>query len=589
MIFRSIRWRIAVPFVVLVLVAMIGLGAYLSNNLRQVRLNNLEERLYVEASMVGETTTQFLFAEDNLLGLDELARRWSAILGSRVTIIGTDGVVLGESDEDRTTMDNHITRPEIIQAGAEGQGISVRFSQTVGYEMMYSAVTLEDSSQEVGFVRVALPVEDIEAELTQLRQTILVATLAVGLLTIVLATFIAERTTLPLRQLTSAAEELVMGDVKNRLIPPTRDEIGQLTRAFNAMAVRLQSEFESLDTERAKLASVLQQMTDGVVMVDPAGQVQLINLAAEKIFGVTASEAVGDSLVKFVRHHQLIDIWQKCRDTKEEQVSSYEFGQYHVFLQVVAIPFTNILEGNVLLLFQDLTQVRRLETIRRDFISNISHELRTPLASLKALVETLLGGALEEPPASRRFLGLMENEVDLLTQMVQELLELTRIESGRVPLQLEAVSPAKLMNAAIERLHLQADRAGLTISVNISEGLPDVLADSPRLEQVLVNLLHNAIKFTPEGGEIEMAVEAGEDEDDGILFIVKDSGVGIPPEDLPRIFERFFKADRARAGGGTGLGLAIARHLVHAHRGKIWAESVEGQGSTFFFNIPTAV
>jgi two-component system phosphate regulon sensor histidine kinase PhoR len=287
--------------------------------------------------------------------------------------------------------------------------------------------------------------------------------------------------------------------------------------------------------------------------------------------------------VKLVRHHQLVDIWRRCRETNQEQVSSYEFGQYHLFLQVVAIPFTNILEGNVLLLFQDLTQVRRLETIRRDFISNISHELRTPLASLKALVETLLGGALDDPPLSRRFLKTMENEVDSLTQMVNELLELTRIESGRVPLQLEEVSPTDLLNSAIERLYLQAERAGLKITVDIPEGLPDVLADPPRLEQVLVNLLHNAIKFTPEGGEIKMAVQETEE---GILFVVQDTGVGIPDEDLPRIFERFFKADRARAGGGTGLGLAIARHLVQAHRGNIWAESVEGRGSTFFFNIP---
>ncbi len=430
MIFRSIRWRIAVPFVLLVLVAMVSLGAYLTNNLRQVRLDSLEERLYVEASMVGEATAQYVFTETDLEGLDDLAKRWAEILGGRVTIIGSDGIVLGESDEDRTTMDNHIARPEIIQAGAEGQGTSVRFSQTVGYEMMYSAVTVEEGESEVGFVRVAVPVQDIEVELSQLRQTILVATVVVGILTIFLATLIAERTTLPLRQLTSAAEQLALGDVKNRIVPPTRDEIGQLTRAFNAMAVRLQNEFESLDTERAKLASVLQQMTDGVVMVDPDGQVQLINLAAEKIFGVKASEAVGDSLVKFVRQYQLIDIWRTCRDTNEEQISSYEFGQYHLFLQVVAIPFTNILEGNVLLLFQDLTQVRRLETIRRDFISNISHELRTPLASLKALVETLLGGAMDDPPVAQGFLGSMENEVDSLTQMVQELLELTRIEFG---------------------------------------------------------------------------------------------------------------------------------------------------------------
>ena len=208
MIFRSIRWRIAVPFVLLVLVAMAGLGTFLSNNVRQERLDDLEERLYVEASMVGEATAQYLQSEEDLTGLDDLARRWAVIFGGRVTIIGLDGVVLGESDEDRTTMDNHIARPEIIQAIATGQGTSVRFSQTVGYEMMYSAITLNNGVSEVGFVRVALPVQEIEAELTQLRRTILVATVGITSLTILLATLIAERTTLPLRQLTTAAEQL---------------------------------------------------------------------------------------------------------------------------------------------------------------------------------------------------------------------------------------------------------------------------------------------------------------------------------------------------------------------------------------------
>jgi two-component system phosphate regulon sensor histidine kinase PhoR len=206
------------------------------------------------------------------------------------------------------------------------------------------------------------------------------------------------------------------------------------------------------------------------------------------------------------------------------------------------------------------------------------------LASLKALTETLLDGALEDPPAARRFLTRFETEVDSLSLMVQELLELTRIESGRVPLELEAVDPGKLVQGAVERLYLQAERAGLEIEVVLTPDLPAVSVDPPRLQQVLLNLLHNAIKFTPAGGRITMQAEPGED--GGVVFGIRDTGVGIPAEDLPRIFERFYKADRARSGGGTGLGLAIAKHLVEAHGGRIWAESVQGKGSTFFFYLP---
>jgi len=238
-----------------------------------------------------------------------------------------------------------------------------------------------------------------------------------------------------------------------------------------------------------------------------------------------------------------------------------------------------------LVILQDLTQVRRLETVRRDFVSNISHELRTPLASLKALVDTLRDGALEDPPAAQRFLDRMEVEVDALTQMVQELLELSRIESGQVPLQLQAVSIAEAVNIPAERLRPQAERAGLRLDVTLPADLPPVLADAERIQQVVTNLVHNAIKFTPPGGRVTVTAQAAGAE---VIVTVQDTGVGIPAEDLPRIFERFYKADRARAGAGTGLGLAIARHIIQAHGGRIWAESAKGRGSNFYFALPTA-
>lgn len=227
--------------------------------------------------------------------------------------------------------------------------------------------------------------------------------------------------------------------------------------------------------------------------------------------------------------------------------------------------------------------MKKLETVRQDFISNISHELRTPLASLKALTETLRDGALEDPPAAKRFLEHMEIEVDALSQIVSELLELSRIESGRVPLKLERVIPAALVQSVMERMRMQTERAGLSLTSDVTEGLPLVMVDPPRMEQVLTNLLHNAIKFTPKGGSILISAKQ---EGSQVVFSVKDTGIGIPTIDLTRIFERFYKTDRARSGGGAGLGLAIARHLVEAHGGKIWVESVEGEGSTFSLTIP---
>jgi two-component system phosphate regulon sensor histidine kinase PhoR len=253
----------------------------------------------------------------------------------------------------------------------------------------------------------------------------------------------------------------------------------------------------------------------------------------------------------------------------------------HQYLHLVVIPDRH--SSGSLLLAQDLTRLRRLETVRRDFVSNLSHELRTPLASLKALAETLQEGALEDPPAARRFVDQIQIEVDALTQMANELLELSKIESGRFSLSPAPVAAYDLLASAARRMQVQAERANITLQVDCTNDLPEVQVDSQRLEQVLVNLIHNAVKFTRPGGEVVLLAEAI---DGGVRFAVRDTGVGIPADEVSRIFERFYRVDKSRTGSGTGLGLSIAKHIIEAHRGKIWAESMEGQGSTFYFTIP---
>jgi two-component system, OmpR family, phosphate regulon sensor histidine kinase PhoR len=238
-------------------------------------------------------------------------------------------------------------------------------------------------------------------------------------------------------------------------------------------------------------------------------------------------------------------------------------------------------------LMQDLSHLHRLETVRRDFISNLSHELRTPLASIKALVDTLRDGAIEDPPAAEHFLERMEVEVDEMTQMVQELLELSRIESGQAPLRLFPTAITALVEPVMARLHTQAERANLTLNLVLTSELPEVMVDADRVRTVILNLVHNAIKFTPAGGYVTVSARTVPDTiADAVVISVADTGVGIPTEDVPRIFERFYKADRARSGGGTGLGLAIAKHTVQAHNGQIWVESTEDVGSTFSFTLP---
>jgi two-component system phosphate regulon sensor histidine kinase PhoR len=381
------------------------------------------------------------------------------------------------------------------------------------------------------------------------------------------------------RQLNEYARALRKKDPSN--LPDQVQELDELSSAVRSLASNFASQLASLNAEHSRLAAVLDQMTDGLLIVDADGLIQFTNPAARKLF--ETPDPLHRTIVEVVRHHRLVEAWQRSRQNMELQTESVELPARRQFLQLVVIPDKNT--GGSLLLVQDLTRVRRLETVRRDFISNISHELRTPLASLKALTETLQNGALSDPQAGPRFLSRIVTEVDALTQMTQELLDLSRIESGQVALNLAPISPVKLLVSACDRMKQQAERAGLFLRVECPDDLPNIRADQNRLEQVLVNLIHNAVKFTHPGGEVVLLAESASD---GIRFGVKDTGIGIPAEDVSRVFERFYRVDKSRSGSGTGLGLSIARHIVEAHQGRIWVDSIEGRGSTFFFTIPRA-
>ena len=393
-----------------------------------------------------------------------------------------------------------------------------------------------------------------------------------------------------MRRLTSAVEQIAAGDLNARVPAHGDGDIGALSDALNRMAERLQRQSRKRSRERDRLDTVLQVMNDGVIMLNKHGYVSILNPAAAQILNVKAEESLDKSFVQVVKDYRVADVWLACVEHNLEHSATLELTS-DVNIRVIVTPFLRGDANGFLVLLQDLSHLHRLETIRRDFVSNLSHELRTPLASLKALVDTLRDGALEDPPAATHFLERMEIEVDEMTQMVQELLELSRIESGQVPLRLFPTKIAALVEPIMERLRPQAERAQLTLQLFLESKLPEVLVDTDRIRTVLLNLIHNAIKFTPVGGTITVrarlsAESLKRDGSDVVVISVTDSGIGIPAEEIPRIFERFYKADRARSGGGTGLGLAIAKHTVHAHNGQIWVESTEQIGSTFFFTLP---
>jgi two-component system phosphate regulon sensor histidine kinase PhoR len=366
---------------------------------------------------------------------------------------------------------------------------------------------------------------------------------------------------------------------------PNTQELSALADAFNRMSLRLDESFAENRRARMRWASAFASLSDGLLIVNSREEVTALNPAGARLLDADLEWAVGTSFVLVVRDHELISLLREALRRQETRQSVIEFARGDRIIEATAGPVAGFNEAHAVVLLRDVTELRRLETVRREFVANVSHELRTPIASIKAMVETLEAGAIEDRELTFDFLNRMVAESDRLAALVDDLLDLGRLETGRVNLHVEPLDPADLLTRAAERLRPQTERARVSLSTNIPAGLPRVLADRARIEQVILNLVHNAIKFTPPGGDITITAEAKGDE---LVVAVRDTGAGIALDDQSRLFERFYKVDRSRRSEGTGLGLAITKHIVQAHDGAIWVESELGHGATFYFTLPFA-
>lgn len=578
---RGIQWRITIPFIVLILVSMGILGAYLVNSTRDYQLDALHSQLENEARITAEASLPGFLGQEQQATLDKLAKTLGSAIETRITIIAPDGTVLGDSEEDPANMENHAARPEIRDAISTSSGESTRYSTTLGQTMMYVAVPVSYQGKVLGVVRLSLPITEVES-LTQRTTVIIAAAMAIVTMLVILAAWLIARiTTRPIRKLTIASREIASGELEQKITIESQDEVGELAYAFNEMSLKLKELVETISGDRARLAGILDNMADGVIVTDIDGGISLCNKAAEKLFAI--KDAVNKSLIEVVRDHEINDLLKSCLETGRTHDTQYESGTSKRYIRAIAIPVNNHKPEGVLILLQDLTDIRNLQTTRRELIGNISHEFRTPLAGIKAMVETLQDSAADDKEAVRDFLARIDGEVDRLTQMVAELSELSRIETGKAELKLDATNINTLIEEVINQLGPQAERQQLSIKKELAPDLPTIPADIERVKQVIINLAHNAIKFTPQGGSITISTCYDEKY---VNVGVTDTGMGISRDDLPHIFERFYKADRARSSGGTGMGLAIAKHVVEAHGGSIRVQAMEGKGSTFSFDLP---
>jgi two-component system phosphate regulon sensor histidine kinase PhoR len=580
----SLRFRTAAAYVLLIVAAFAALGVYILQKVEDDFRDSIRADLASQAQMVKNVVAPLIAEDAPAAELDALAKDLGAHNDTNATIIGGDGSVLADSDVDPAAMENQLSEPEVAEALRSGQGDSDRRSEPLGGDYTYVATRITEGDSVVAVVRVGRPSDTVNAALTDITRSIFIAVAIAAVAGAAVSLTLGTAVLRPLAGLARTARAMAGGDLSARVDPRPSGEVGEVADAFNQMALTLEELMAAASDERRRLTAALNSSTDAVLAVNAEGRIAFANQAAQRLFSRTLKELLGNPFVWVMPDEPLVDALRASREEGGRETRIVERPNRQ-FLQVTATPIIGGGEWSALVVAHDLSEIKRVEQVRRDFVANVSHELRTPLASIKSVIETLQGGALDDEATAQDFLARADAEVDRLVLMVEELLELSRIESGEVPLAREPVEMAAVVSQAAERMRPQAERQGIELSLDLPPDLPRVTGDADRLERAAVNLIQNAIKFTPGGGSIRISAAAL---DGAVEVAVRDTGAGIPPEDLPRVFERFYKADRSRGGRGSGLGLAVVKHTVEAHGGRVVAESELGRGSTFRFTVPVS-
>ncbi len=586
---RRLFWRIYAYFLLITAGVVAGAAWYTVRTLHTFHQDQVASDLAARAEIIARELPLPLDRETS--GLDRLCNDLGRVTLMRITIVAPDGRVVADSAENPATMDNHRTRPEIAAALAGAPGQSIRYSDTLRRRFMYRAIPLRHDGAIVGVVRTSLPLALIDETLQQLFRDMATGGGAVAIVFALLALYLSSRTTRPLKSMQQVAEQFAEGNLSVRVPVPDTAELGVLARTMNQMASQLSERLRTITRQGHEQEAVLDSMVEGVVAVDGKERILRINPAAARLLGTEPDAARGRHILETVRnielHEFLIKALAAAGPTEGEMVLRGDDEQY-IQLHGTTLKDAAGAGMGALVVMNDITRLKRLESTRRDFVANVSHELKTPLTALKGCVETLSDGALRDPGQSRTFLDMMTRQVGRLEAMVEDLLSLSRIEHdserGRIVLSPGAVHD--VLARAVQSFTRRAGDRGISLVLDCPDTLPAPM-DAVLLEQAVGNLLDNAIKYSSEKTQITVtAVKAQA----MIEIRVADQGLGIEAPHLSRIFERFYRVDaaRQRALGGTGLGLAIVKHVALAHHGSVAVESSPGRGSTFTIRIPAA-
>ena len=581
-------------FSYLAVVALLFLSFYYSSNtlLRNFYIGSLSTRMEQEAHLLARVVPFDRVGID----LDNICRQLSGELGSRITVIAADGRVLGDSAEVSEQMENHANRPEVIEALRNGTGTAIRFSTTVRYNMLYRAFHQTGAGQE-RIVRVAMPLTDIENIIRSFRKSLLSGLALASAFGLLLAWAFSHHLSRRFQRLVQFSGEVAGGSFPHDFFPNRgTDEIARLEQHLNDMSQKIRENLAQVIAEKDKSDSILRCMIEGVLVLDPRGQVLVMNERAKAMFHVPDGKDIhGLSILEISRHpevHKILEEILTSNLSEQPYSKEVELDEERWF-RVNAVRLRNkggSFLGSILV-FHDVTDIKRFESMRSDFVANVSHELRTPLTAIRGYVETLLHTPPPDPQDSRQFLEIIDRHSDRLSRLTEDLLTLSDLESGKVHLSQQLLDAGNLIQRVLEVFWDQAARKKIKLTQEVAPGLPKLAGDLDRLQQLFINLVDNAIKYTPLEGVVSLTVTQTAVHNGGaphIEIAVRDTGPGIPEKDLPRITERFYRVDKARSRdlGGTGLGLAIVKHIVQAHKGELSIESVLKKGTTVRVRLP---
>ena len=559
-------------FIILALFAFVILFSF--NTIRHHYLEALSQRLQ-NISAALKPAVLPLLDKEHADALNSLLRNVGQETDTRITAIDARGVVLADSQEDPKKMENHGTRPEVIEAGSGKTGQALRFSSTKNQEMLYVAIPLEKNGRVVGVLRTSLFLTQIEALLSTLKTDILKVAVIITVLSLIGALLFSRSLSRPIKQLTAVASRIGSGDFGARVFLKNRDEIGTLASSFDYMAEQLSTAFSQLSSEKEELDAIISSLNEGLVVLDKRGVILHFNESFKKLVGTEI--AAGQLFWEVFRSPDFTGLLEQSRKERSGCTGEVKFADRVYACSVTFLPVGE----KTVSVFHDITEIKKLERVKKDFVVNVSHELRTPLTAIKGFVETL---EEEVTNVGKRYLDIIHRNTDRLINIVSDLLLLSEMEE-KEELQVEKIDLKTMAQNVLHMFDHPLMEKGLTLSFEAAEELPEVTGDPFKLEQVFVNLMDNAVKYTEKGGiTITLRPENG-----WVLVQIRDTGIGIPKQDLPRIFERFYVVDKSRSRkiGGTGLGLSIVKHIVLLHNGTIDVQSSQGVGTTVTVTLPS--